>query len=254
MPGELTAREGQVNICRFFLVILALVVASGCATTPRFRVGVDSISSDAAPRKKTYVLLPSNNDTSAEDLQFKEFAAYVHRALGSQGFTVAPSIEQADITIFLAYGIGDPQRHQYTYAVPLWGQTGVSSSTTYGTLSTYRGFGTYSGTTTYTPTYAITGYSMGAGEYTTYFRFLLLDAYDLETFKKENKLVQVWKTVVTSTGSSGDLRRVVPALVAASSQYLGKNTGHKMEVVIEEGSPAVAEIKGEGAGSAKPLK
>lgn len=245
-----------MNIRRLGLVILALVLASGCATIrpPRLRVSVDSISSDAAPRKKNYVLLPGNKDTSADDLQFKEFATYVHRALASQGFTLAPSIEDADITIFLAYGMGDPQRHQYTYAIPLWGQTGVSSSTTYGTLSTYGGFGTYSGTTTYTPTYGITGYSRGVREYTTYFRFLVLDAYDFETLKRENKLVQVWKTVVTSTGSSGDLRRVVPGLVAALSPYLGKNTGRKMEVVIEEDNPAVAEIKGEGAGSAKPVK
>ena len=200
-----------MKISRLFPVMLALVFASGCA--PRFYVGVDSISSDDALRKRTYVLLPGNKDTSSEDLRFNEFAAYVHQALGSQGFNPAPGIEQADIAIVLAYGIGDPDKHQYTYAIPMWGRTGVSSSTTHGTFNTYGGFGTYSGTATYTPTYGITGYS---------------------------------------TGSSGDLRRVVPALVAASSQYLGKNTGRRMEIVIGEDSPAVTQIK--GTESVKPLR
>jgi hypothetical protein len=177
-------------------------------------------------------------------LQFKEFATYIHRALLAQGFTKAESLERAEIAIFLAYGIGDPQEHSYTYALPVWGQTGVSSSTTFGTLKTYGSFGTYSGTTTYTPTYGITGYATQVGTYTTYFRFMLLNAYDLDAYKKENKLSGVWKTTATSTGSSGDLRRVFPILVAASKQYFGLNTEQKIEILLEETSPAVIEIKG----------
>ena len=60
------------------IVIVVAIFVSGCATMwPEFHVNVDSISSQEAGAKKTFVLLPGNKDTSAEDLQFREFASYV---------------------------------------------------------------------------------------------------------------------------------------------------------------------------------
>jgi hypothetical protein len=117
----------------------------------------------------------------------------------------------------------------------------VSSSYTTGTISPY---GTYSATTTYTPTYGVTGYTTHTGEYVTYFRFLIADAYDVAAFNETNKLVPVWRTTVTSTGSSDDLRRVFPMMAAAAQPYLGTDTARKMRVVLEETSPSVQEIRG----------
>ncbi len=217
---------------------------SGCATIqPVFMVSVDSISSAIAD-KKSYALLPGNKDTNPEDLQFKEYAAYVDRALIKQGFVPAESLEKANIAIFLAYGIGDPQEHQYSYSIPTWGKTGVSSSYTTATIRQYGGYGSYSGTTMHTPTYGITGSETHIGSYTTYFRFIILDAVDMDEHKKSNKEVQIWKTTVTSTGRSGDLRHVFPILVAASRQYIGKNTGQKIKVNLYEEDERVLEIKG----------
>ena len=73
---------------------------------------------------------------------------------------------------------------------------------------------------------------------------MVLDAIDFDEYKANKKEVQLWKTTVTSTGSSGDLRRVFPILVAASQQYIGKNTGQKVEVNLSEGDARVIEIKG----------
>jgi hypothetical protein len=208
-----------------------------------FQVSVDSISGER-PDKNSYILLPGNKDTKAEDLQFKEYAAYVNRALIRQGFEPADSFEKANVAIFLVYGIGDPQEHQYSYSIPTWGQTGVSSSSTTGTVRSYGGYGSYSGTTTYTPTYGVTGSTTHTDSYTTYFRFMVLDAVDLDEYKKSKKEVQLWKTTVTSSGSSGDLRRIFPILVAASQQYVGKNTGQKVEVNLHEEDQRVIDIKG----------
>jgi hypothetical protein len=226
------------------LLLAAALVVSGCATTqPQFSVRVDSISGGAVD-KNSYILLPGNKDTKAEDLQFKEYAAYVNRALIKQGFVPAESFEKANVAIFLVYGLGDPKEHQYSYSIPTWGQTGVSSSYTTGTISSYGGYGSYSGTTTYTPTYGITGSTAHTGSYTTYFRFMVLDAVDLDEYKKSKKEVQLWKTTVTSSGSSGDLRLVFPILVAASQQYVGKNTGQKVKVDLYEEDERVIGIKG----------
>lgn len=226
------------------ILLLAALVLSGCAPMqPQFSVRVDSISGGAVD-KNSYILLPGDKDTKAEDLQFKEYAAYVNRALIKQGFTPAESFEKANIAIFLMYGIGDPKEHQYSYSIPTWGQTGVSSSYTTGTISSYGGYGSYSGSTTYTPTYGVTGSTTHTGSYITYFRFMVLDAVDLDEYKKSKKEVQLWKTTVTSSGSSGDLRLVFPILVAASQQYVGKNTGQKVEVDLYEDDERVLGIKG----------
>lgn len=223
---------------------LSVLLLSGCANMrpPTFHVNVDSIGD--ARENKTYILLPGNKDTNPNDLQFKEYASYVNRALQEKGFIQAETFQEANVAIFLGYGIGDPREHQYTYSLPAWGQTGVSSAYTTGTVSSYGGYGSYSGTTTYTPTYGITGSTTHSGSYTTYFRFMLLDAIDLDEYRKSDKEVQLWKTTVTSSGSSGDLRRVIPILVAASKKYIGTNTGKKVKVELSEEDDQVKAVKG----------
>ncbi|MBI3811240.1 MAG: hypothetical protein HY283_03410 [Nitrospirae bacterium] len=184
-------------------------------------------------------------------MQFKEYAAYINRALISRGLTPVETAEKADLAVFVIYGIGNPQEHQYSYSLPVWGQTGVSSSNTYGTLSMYGNYGTYSGTTTYNPTYGIKGYTSHVGNYATYFRFLVLDALDLAEYKQTKKEVQLWKTIITSTGSSGDLRRVFPYLVSASKPHIAANTGQQIKVILEENDPSVMEIKGQAPADQK---
>ncbi len=233
----------KLNFPLLSLVFVVLIL-SGCATTqPKFRVNVDSIGS-SSENKKSYVLLPGNKDTKVDDLQFKEYASYVNRVLLQHGFALAENFENANVAIFLGYGIGEPQERQYSYSIPTWGETGVSSSSTTGTVSSsYGGYGSYSGTTTYTPTYGVTGATTHTGSYTTYFRFMFLDAVDLEEYKKSKKEIQLWKTTVTSTGYSSDLRRVFPVLVAASKKHIATNTGKKITIELFEVDAQVLEIK-----------
>ena len=113
------------------------------------------------------------------DLQFREFAGYVGRALDHRGFEKAASPADAEVAIFPANAIGDPQAHRYTYTMPTWGQTGISRSSTQGTLSTFGNTGTYSATTTYTPTYGVNGYTTHHGSYTNSTRFVMRHAYDM---------------------------------------------------------------------------
>jgi hypothetical protein len=221
------------------------ILVQGCAVGPQFRVNVDSISAPEAISKIKYILLPGVKDVGVSDLQYREYAAYVERALASQGYMKAPNFGEADIAIFLGYGIGDPETQQFSYSLPTWGKTGTSSSSTYGTVNTYGNTSTYSGTTTYTPTYGITGSTTHTGTRATYFRYMWLDAVDLEEYRKSKKEVQLWKTTVTSTGSSGDLRQVFPILVAASKSHIGRNTGKQIKIILSETDKRVIEIKGQ---------
>lgn len=95
----------RARISAAIILVIASVVSGCAAVQPSFSVRVDSISGGAVD-KTSYILLPGNKDTKAEDLQFKEYAAYVNRALIKQGFVPAESFEKADVAIFLVYGIG----------------------------------------------------------------------------------------------------------------------------------------------------
>ena len=226
----------------FVFIVTCLILCVGCATTT-FHVNVDSLSSKLNQSYKKYILFPGNKDILPNDLQFQEFSQYVNRALISEGFTPTENIDEAELAIFLGYGIGNPEEHLYSYSIPVYGQTGVSSSSTYGNINTYGNSGSYSSRTTYTPQYGVTGYNSGVGSYVTYFRYILLTAFDLNEWRKSQKEVQVWKTTITSSGSSEDLRRVFPVLIGASKDYIGKNTGKKIKIVLEESDKRVLEIK-----------
>ncbi|MCS1409230.1 MAG: hypothetical protein M2R45_02410 [Verrucomicrobia subdivision 3 bacterium] len=233
-----------------FIVILAAVAAaiflSGCATGPPFHVAVNGLAPQTvSSTASSCVILPGNQDVTPDNLQFREYAAYVERALIRRGFHPASRLEEPDLAIFLSYGIGDPKEHFYSYSLPIFGQTGVSSSTTYGTISSYSdGFASYSGTTYYTPTYGITGYSNHVGTRVTYTRHILIDAVNYTASTSQDKLVPVWKCAITSTGSSDDLRRVFPIMLGAAAQYLGVDTGQTIAVKLYKDDPRVLRIKG----------
>ena len=213
-------------------VFSAIILLFGCATFGlRFNVAIDSISLDSGAPKKTYVLLPGNKGVSADDLQFREFATYVARALDSKGFVRASNTKKAEIVVFVSYGIGNPEQHIYSYSVAHYGETGISSATTIGN------------TTYFQPSYGVTGYTSGVGSHTTFDRYMILDAYDVDAFEKNKRLIEIWKTTTTSTGTSDDLRRVFPIMVAGAQPYLASNTGQKVRVVLSENNSAVKQIK-----------
>jgi len=227
-----------------FILSAILLLVQGCAIGPQFHVNVDSISAPEATSKTKYVLLPGVKGVEVTDLQYREYSGYVERALNSIGYTQAPNFSEANIAIFLGYGIGEPQTQQYSYSLPTWGKTGVSSANTYGTATTYGNTTSVNATTIYTPSYGIIGSTIHIGSRTIYLCYMWLDAIDLDEYRETEKEVQLWKTTVTSTGSSSDLRQVFPILVAASKPYISSNTGKKIQVVISENDKQIIEVKG----------
>jgi hypothetical protein len=234
-----------VIAARFFLLLLVLVAFSGCYRSLTYISDVDSIALTDSSIGKRYLLVPGNQNVTADDLEFNEYARYVDRILAPLGFSKAAAEPQADVAIFLSYGVGDPQTHQYSTSIPVYGQTGVSSSMTTGTITPMGGgMASYSGTTNYTPTYGVTGYQTRMRSYTTYTRFLQIAAYDLASYRHERKQRQVWKTTAISVGRSNDLRLVFPYMVAAVKQYVAGNTGKSIRVELAEDDPSATLLSG----------
>lgn len=227
-------------------ITLILSVLSSCATVPsRCNVAINSFAGPEAEKKRNFIILPGLDGVSANDLEFQEYASLASRVMEGQGFTKAPTGQEANLVVFLAYSIGEPETRKYTYAVPHFGQTGVSSSTTYGSVnSTGYGSANYSATTYNTPSYGITGYSSQVGSVTTFTRVLSLEGVDLDFYRQSAQVRQLWKTKVASVGSSGDLRSLVPVLLVAASQYIGGSTGQIINIEISLSDPRINTLRG----------
>ena len=221
------------------ILVICLLICTGCGS--QFQVNVDSISSGELLSDSKCVILPVDPNAVSNQLQYKEYSEYIKRALEKRGYTLTGNMDEAEVVVFLKYGISEP--HESLHSIPVWGQTGVSSSHTMGTISSFgSGMASYHGSTTYTPEYGITGYRTVTR--ITYTRFIILDAYDLEEYRKTNEEVQLWRTTTISTGSLGDLRRLFPVMVAASTEYIGENTGKQIKIVLYENDKRVQESKG----------
>jgi len=210
-----------------FTIILAVLLSS-CGV--KYHVKVDSFGKGPMS-DMTYTLLPSSPDILG--LEYEEYSKYIHLALEEKGYINVDNQDNSKMVIFLNYGISDPSTYETTSSIPQWGQTGVSSSYTTGSINSYGGYGSYSGTTSYTPSYGITGYTPVTSRHTEYTRYLKLTAVDSNLWKNNNESQELWKTSVISTGSSGDLRNVMPYMIVASKPHIGTNTGQQLKIIVD---------------------
>ena len=223
-----------------FTILLLAFLISGCT---RYRVIVDSLKDDSLYTGNNYILLSSIKDVDTNDLQFKEFSKYVIRALALKGYRQVGNIEQADMAVFLSYGIGQPEKEYYSYSVPIYGETGGGISTFNATTSGSKGYSSTSGTIYTPPTYGIVGSSTVTGSTSTYFRWLVIESVNLNEFKKNQKVVPTCKTIITSRGSMGDLRKVFPIMVGAGADYFCDDTAGQIKIDLNENDKRVQRIR-----------
>ena len=220
---------------------LSLLFFLSCATTTRYTIQVDSIGSDTYQEQKTYVAVPTDNDVKPEDLRFKEYAGYLEKVLAQKGYTKVPSSNDANIIVYLTYGVGNPEEHTYAYSVPLYGQIGVKPSPgpapQPGQAPSKPPFEHYN------PVFGIIGTKTEYKTYTTYFKYCKIEAFDLQLYRKTNTEKQLWSTIVTSRGPNDDLRMFMPYMFAAAEQYIGVDTGKKVELVIDGNDEKVDSLK-----------
>jgi hypothetical protein len=77
----------------------------------------------------------------------------------------------------------------------------------------------------------------------TYFRFVSLSAVDITKWNANQQVIELWRMEIFSTGSSFDLRSVFPVMIAASKEYLGKNTGKAITLTLRDEDPEVVDIR-----------
>lgn len=213
-----------------FSILCLLVVFSASplpATTPSYST-VNGYAREGITAGQTYFLAPANKDEE-DSLEFEAISKMVERALVSRGLTRSSEPKGASIVVILDYGIGPPQKELGSYSIPTFGQTGVSSATTTGTISSTGGV---SASTSYTPSFGITAATTRTYSYTTYDRWLRLSAFRTTS----NGPKALWQTEVKSTGSTGDLRTIMPEMAFAGSSYIGTDTGKGVRMKVKKSS------------------
>lgn len=221
---------------KIFAALLVIGSLAGCATPPtNFSVSVNTLVRPDAPHNlPRFIVAPAENTVPSSDLQFIEFSNYVKTALIRRGYIFAEQGTPIDLIVLLSYSIGEPKQQQQIYSTPVFGQTGVSSASTYGAVIG----NSYYGTTTYTPTYGITGTSTDVNTFYTYSRLIKIVGYEVK--EKPADYVVAWQTMISSTGTSNDLRRVFPYMIAGASPYLGVNTVKTITVSLPESQKSLA--------------
>jgi hypothetical protein len=223
-----------MKIINKLFIVLIVLSSAGCQNpsymenkqhninpTETYHVYVDSINDGNDHKNKTYVISPGVKGVSENDLQYKEYAQYLHRALQKAGYKKASSKDKANINILFVYGIGEPEKETSYQTTSLGALMPLEYS--FLALATSK-------TTAHTEK--------------TYTRTLLLDAYDYSYFKSTGKEKQLWLTKATSSGTRDDLRVVLPVVITAVVPYIGTNTREKTKLVVGAPSRQLYEIMG----------
>ena len=202
---------------RIFIVLLITWLCAGCVVAP--------VTSDVTVFHRLGASLEGSSFSfialdGQQSLEHESYCQVVRSHLSAAGMHEAPSADQALYLIAIDYFIGAPI--QRTGPMPVFGQTGVSGSSTTGTIQTYGNTSTVQTNTTYTPTYGVTGYvPISSMSYRRGFTLLMYDTKRVQAgdFKPS------YEGKVASVGSTGALPRVLPTLIEALFQEFPGESG-----------------------------
>lgn len=167
---------------------------------------------------KTFYVVPGDNKISPKDLEFQQYTKYVASYIILLGGIETRDTANADMCIFLNYGIGESKPLIQNHAIR--GNTGISSITTttdyYGNKTSYVNHN-----------YGVVGYYQTQTE--QYRRYI-----DIYAYNNHNLDNMLWKTNIESTGWKNDLRVIFPFMMYASRFYLGSDSKGKKNININE--------------------
>ena len=164
----------------------------------------------------SYAIVPLKDQEGS--LEYQSYEQVLRQQLNTNGFREMP-MEKADLAVFMSYGIDNGR--QVVSSSPIYGQTGVASSSTSGNVQAYGNTATYSANTIYTPTYGVVGTDVQS--HVEYSRFLKIDMVDRASFV-EGKIKKLYEGQAISTGQSGVISAVLPTMIMQMfERFPGKN-------------------------------
>ncbi|HWA11364.1 MAG TPA: hypothetical protein VG838_18135 [Opitutaceae bacterium] len=229
---------------RWLAPALALLAAS-CSSTS-YDVKLNSAAKAQAKPAISYRIESNNPAIDTSTLRYQEAENFVKTALSGKGMYEAPKPELADMVIDLDYGIGPPIVTRKAITEPIYQNIPGSSRTEVVQSGTDpKGNPIYSTVTTQEPSRQE---YLGDREYmiavTMYEKHLIVTARENKESVEGKAPKTVWGVQVTSEDESKDLRKYLPVLIAASIEYIGKDSGGEIKTIkVNEKDPAIAFVK-----------
>lgn len=199
------------------IILLSLLLFMSCNLLASYNVEISSFGKYTI-KGKTFYIVPGDDRMLTKDLEFKQYTKYVASYIILAGGIETQDTINADMCVFLNYGIGDSKPLIQNHAIR--GNTGISSITTttdyYGNITSHvhhhRG---------------VVGYYQTETE--QYRRYIDIYAYNNHDFNE-----MLWKTSIESTGWKNDLRAIFPYMMYASRDYLGRDSKEKKTLSLNE--------------------
>ncbi len=225
------------------LALACSLFAAGCATTHELKV--DAIAKPKAENAISYEIRNKNPLVADDSLRYKEAANLVKTGLSGRGLYEAPGNVKADMVIDLDYGVGPPQVRRETVSEPVYitlpGQI-RTERVQVGTDS--QGRPVYQTITVQDPpTTEFAGFREYMVTVVVYEKYLRLTARENKEPVEGQPPVEVWTLDITSEGESKDIRKHLPILVAASIDFVGKDTQGQKTIRIKDTASDIAFVK-----------
>jgi hypothetical protein len=241
--GSSSWRKSRGEVCHVLSLAAAVFFFAGCATT--HQVKVDSLAKPNAEASISYEIKNRNPLVAEDSLRYKEAKNLVKTALSGKGLYEAPPNVKPDIVVDLDYGVGPPQMKKETVSEPVYitipGQI-RTERVQVGTDS--QGRPIYQTITVQDPpTTEFAGFREYIVTVVVYEKYLKLSAKENAEPVEGRPQQEVWTVDVTSEGESRDIRKNLPVLVAASIDYIGKDSQGQKTIRIKDNSSDIAFVK-----------
>jgi hypothetical protein len=236
-------RKRRTALHRSFALVTASLFLAGCVTS--HEVKVDSLAKPKAEDSISYEIKNKNPLVTDDSLRYKEAANLVKTALSGKGLYEAPPNTKPDIIVDLDYGVGPPQQRKETVSEPVYitvpGQI-RTERVQVGTDS--QGRPIYQTITVQDPpTTEFAGFREYMITVIVYEKYLKLSARENKEAAEGRPQQEVWTVDVTSEGESRDIRRNLPVLVAATIDYIGKDSQGQKTIRIKDTHSDIAFVK-----------
>lgn len=234
------------------VLVAAGFALTGCANS--YEVKIDSLAKPKAEDAISYEVHNANPLVADDSLRYKEAAGFVKTALSGKGMYEAPESQKADVVVDIDYGIGPPQMRREKVSEPVYiTLPGRVYSETVQVGTDAKGNPIYQTVMRQEPaTTEMAGFREYEVTSVVYEKYLKLSARENKPGAEGRPPSEIWTIDATTEGESHDVRKNLPILVAASINYIGKDTHGQKVIHLKDGSPDVAFVK-KGMGPALPV-
>lgn len=207
----------------FALTVLLLV--AGCHA---YKVQVDSLAREGAEAAISYRIENKTPGGEVSTPSPEEAAAYLRTALSGRGFYEAPTSVKPDVVVVIDYGISPRQERRFV-SEPVYSE------------ETRRVVEHGNGDFESVP--PPIKYVQKTIVVITYEKYLRLTAGEDATAAADRPAKGIWRVDVTSVGQSDDLAKYLPVLMAASIDYIGRDSHGVKKIKLKDSDADVQFVK-----------